>query len=129
MLDALGFITQEINDKPPSYLSPSAGLKFVDVPNGLVAISKVPAAGGGQILAYTASCVTSQDKSPGAAASKGDFAFKALPCSDLAAKTSKLAAENTNGRLVMMALSGIFFQGALADSASTTTTTTTTTTR
>ena len=29
------------------YLSPSAGLKFADVPNGLAAISKVPAAGQG----------------------------------------------------------------------------------
>ena len=31
----------------PGYLSPSAGLKFADVPNGLAAISKVPAAGQG----------------------------------------------------------------------------------
>ena len=31
----------------PCYLSPSAGLKFADVPNGLAAISKVPAAGLG----------------------------------------------------------------------------------
>ena len=36
---------QEITGKFPGYLSPSAGLKFADVPNGLAAISKVPAAG------------------------------------------------------------------------------------
>ena len=37
--------SQEITGKFPGYLSPSAGLKFADVPNGLAAISKVPAAG------------------------------------------------------------------------------------
>ena len=45
-----------ITGKFPGYLSPSAGLKFADVPNGLAAISKVPAAGWGQILAYMAFC-------------------------------------------------------------------------
>ena len=42
---------QEITGKFPGYLSPSAGLKFADVPNGLAAISKVPAAGQGFKLA------------------------------------------------------------------------------
>ena len=37
--------SEEITGKFPGYLSPSAGLKFADVPNGLAAISKVPAAG------------------------------------------------------------------------------------
>jgi hypothetical protein len=35
-----GYITPEIAGKFPGYLSPSAGLKFADVPNGLAAISK-----------------------------------------------------------------------------------------
>merc|ERR1719253_945984 len=64
MLAAMGYITPEITDKLPGYLSPSAGLKFEDVPNGLAAISKVPAAGWAQILAYMAFCETSQDQSP-----------------------------------------------------------------
>ena len=51
MLATMGYITPEITGKFPGYLSPSAGLKFADVPNGLAAISKVPAAGWGQILA------------------------------------------------------------------------------
>jgi hypothetical protein len=42
----------EFTGKLPGYLSPSAGLKFKDVPNDLAAISKVPAAGWGQNLAY-----------------------------------------------------------------------------
>merc|ERR1719253_1427710 len=52
MLATMGYITPEITGKLPGYLSPSAGLKFADVPNGLGAISKVPAAGWGQIVAY-----------------------------------------------------------------------------
>eukprot|EP00438_Fugacium_kawagutii_P012353 Skav221984 [mRNA] locus=scaffold195:1160661:1167817:- [translate_table: standard] len=52
MLATMGYITPEITGKFPGYLSPSAGLKFADVPNGLAAISKVPAAGWGAILAY-----------------------------------------------------------------------------
>ena len=35
-----GYITPEITGKLPGFLSPSAGLKFADVPNGLAAISK-----------------------------------------------------------------------------------------
>merc|ERR1719253_2080047 len=58
MLAAMGYITPEITGKLPGYLSPPAGLKFADVPNGLAAISKVPAAGWGQILAYMAFCET-----------------------------------------------------------------------
>jgi len=34
------------------YLSPSIGIKFSDVPNGLVAFSKVPLAGWLQIVAF-----------------------------------------------------------------------------
>ena len=92
----------EITGKLPGYLSPSAGLKFEDVPNGLAAISKVPAAGWAQILAYMAFCETSQDQSPGTAAAAGDFGFKVLTSSDPAEKTKKLAAEIANGRLAMM---------------------------
>ena len=99
-----------ITGKFPGYLSPSAGLKFADVPNGLAAISKVPAAGWGQILAYMAYCEVSQDQSPGTLASTGDFGFKVLTSSDAAQRTKKLNAELANGRLAMMAIIGMFFQ-------------------
>ena len=99
-----------ITGKFPGYLSPSAGLKFDDVPNGLAAISKVPAAGWGQILAYMAFCEVSQDQSPGTPAAAGDFGFKVLTSSDPAEKTKKLSAELANGRLAMMAIIGMFFQ-------------------
>ena len=103
-------IFARITGKFPGYLSPSAGLKFADVPNGLAAISKVPAAGWGQILAYMAFCEVSQDQSPGTPAAAGDFGFKVLTSSDPAEKTKKLSAELANGRLAMMAIIGMFFQ-------------------
>ena len=102
-----------ITGKFPGYLSPSAGLKFADVPNGLAAISKVPAAGWGQILAYMAFCEVSQDQSPGTPAAAGDFGFKVLTSSDPAEKTKKLSAELANGRLAMMAIIGMFFQARM----------------
>ena len=52
------------------YSSPSAGWKFADVPKGLVAISKVPAAGWGQILAYMTFCEVSLHQSAGIEASR-----------------------------------------------------------
>merc|ERR1719249_430478 len=117
MLATMGYITPEITGKLPGYLSPSAGLKFADIPNGLAAISKVPAAGWVQIVAYCAFCELSQDQSAGTAASKGDFGFKVLTASDPAEKTKKLAAELANGRLAMMAIIGMFFQDGLTGSA------------
>merc|ERR1711906_88422 len=101
----------------PGYLSPSAGLKFADIPNGLAAISKVPAAGWAQIAAYAAFCETSQDQSPGTPAAAGDYGFKVLTSADPAEKTKKLAAEIANGRLAMVAIIGMFFQDGLTGSA------------
>merc|ERR1711988_352436 len=117
MLAAMGYITPELTGKLPGYLSPSMGLKFEDIPNGLGAISKVPLAGWGQILAYGAFCELSQDQSPGTPAAKGDFGFKVLTSSDPEAKTKKLAAEIANGRLAMVAIIGMFFQDGLTGSA------------
>merc|ERR1719433_2338715 len=56
MLATMGYITPELTGKLPGYLSPSLGLKFEDVPNGLAAISKVPALGWAQIVAYAFFC-------------------------------------------------------------------------
>merc|ERR1712165_367738 len=61
MLATMGYITPEITGKFPGYLSPSSGLKFEDIPNGLAAISKVPAAGWLQIVAYGFFCEYSND--------------------------------------------------------------------
>merc|ERR1712056_44500 len=89
MLATMGYITPELTGKLPGFLSPSAGLAFNDVPNGLAAISKVPAAGWLQIVAYCAFCELSQDQSAGTLAAKGDFGWKLLTASDEASKTKK----------------------------------------
>merc|ERR1711988_1259700 len=117
MLATMGYITPEITGKLPGYLSPSAGLKFADVPNGLAAISKVPAAGWAQILAYCAFCELSQDQSAGTKAGAGDFGFKLLAGGSPETRTRRLNAELANGRLAMMAIIGMFFQDGLTGSA------------
>ena len=47
----IGYIVPEYF-KWPGFLSPSMGLKFSDVPNGLAAIGKVPGNGWAQIVAF-----------------------------------------------------------------------------
>eukprot|EP00434_Breviolum_minutum_P041840 symbB.v1.2.037223.t1/scaffold5435.1/size40275/6 len=51
MYATIGYIVPEYY-KFPGYLSPSLGLKFADVPNGLAAFSKLPVLGGAQIIAF-----------------------------------------------------------------------------
>merc|ERR1719343_1688637 len=117
MLATMGYITPEFIGKLPGYLSPSLGLKFADIPNGLAAISKVPAAGWGQIVAYCAFCEVSGGFEDYKTGTPGDFGWKVLTSSDATEKQSKLAAEIANGRLAMMAIIGMFFQDGLTGSA------------
>merc|ERR1712157_638435 len=76
MLATMGYITPEIVGKLPGSLSPSKGLNFEDIPNGLGAISKVPSAGWGQIVAYCAYCEVSGMNNRSEA--PGDFGWKVL---------------------------------------------------
>ena len=96
----------------PGFLSPSAGLKFADIPNGLAAISKVPMAGWAQIAAYFGFVEFSGGFDDYKTGTPGDYGFKVLTASDPAEKTKKLSAELANGRLAMMAIIGMFFQAA-----------------
>ena len=97
----------------PGYLSPSAGLKFADIPNGLAAVSKVPVAGWAQIAAYFGFVEFSGGFDDYKSGTPGDYGFKVLTSSDPAEKTKKLSAELANGRLAMMAIIGMFFQDGL----------------
>merc|ERR1712178_605971 len=107
-----------LTGKFPGYLSPSMGLKFTDVPNGLAAISKVPAAGWAQIVAYAFFCEYSTDFNASNPA-PGECGFKPplLATDDPTLKTKRLNAEIANGRLSMMAIIGLFFQDGLTGSA------------
>jgi len=118
MLATMGYITPEIAGKFPGYLSPSAGLKFADVPNGLAAISKVPPGGWTQILLYMAWCEVSRGPGSDIASGKpGDFGWYVLTSADPEEKKKKLSAELANGRLAMMAIIGMFYQDGLTGSA------------
>ena len=94
----------------PGFLSPSAGLKFADIPNGLAAVSKVPVAGWAQIAAYFGFVEFSGGFDDYKTGTPGDYGFKVLTSSDPEEKTKKLSAELANGRLAMMAIIGLFFQ-------------------
>merc|ERR1719450_1144600 len=52
MYATIGYMVPEYA-RFPGTLSPSQGLKFTDVPNGLAALSKVPALGWVQIIFFT----------------------------------------------------------------------------
>merc|ERR1712061_803045 len=117
MLATMGYITPEITGKLPGYLSPSSGLKFEDIPNGLGAISKVPAAGWLQIIAYFGFCEFSGGFEDYKTGTPGDYGWKVLTSDDPAEKTKKLSAEIANGRLAMVAIMGMLFQDGLTGSA------------
>eukprot|EP00929_Paragymnodinium_shiwhaense_P087760 TRINITY_DN478_c0_g1_i11.p1 TRINITY_DN478_c0_g1~~TRINITY_DN478_c0_g1_i11.p1 ORF type:complete len:322 (+),score=70.68 TRINITY_DN478_c0_g1_i11:542-1507(+) len=51
MLACIGYIVPEYV-KWPGYISPTDGIKFTDIPNGLAAFSKVPALGWGQMVGF-----------------------------------------------------------------------------
>merc|ERR1712129_503417 len=115
MLATMGYITPELTGKFPGTLSPSEGVSFVDIPNGLGAISKVPALGWGQIVLYCAAVEGAGANNRGDG--PGEFGWKVLTSSDPEEKKKKLAAEIANGRLAMMAIIGMFFQDGLTGSA------------
>eukprot|EP00931_Biecheleriopsis_adriatica_P036674 TRINITY_DN2109_c0_g1_i2.p2 TRINITY_DN2109_c0_g1~~TRINITY_DN2109_c0_g1_i2.p2 ORF type:complete len:300 (-),score=79.02 TRINITY_DN2109_c0_g1_i2:642-1541(-) len=117
MLATMGYITPEITGKFPGYLSPSMGLKYSDIPNGLGAISKVPAFGWFQIVFY---CLFVEYQSgfgkDWKEGTPGDLGWKMLSAADPAEKTRKLQAELANSRLAMTAIMAMFFQnGTIGD--------------
>merc|ERR1712187_245354 len=109
--------------KFPGMLSPSQGLSFEDVPNGLGALSKVPAAGLAQIFAFAGFLELSYNKKY---PEPGNYGKGFLGLGSLGISTSiqnpevrekKLQAETANGRLAMVSIIGMFFQDGLTGSA------------
>nr|AAO14680.1 chlorophyll A-C binding protein [Pyrocystis lunula] len=117
MLATMGYITPELTGKWPGDLSPSEGVKFADIPNGLAAISKVPALGWAQIVAYCGFCELSAGSDDWKTGTPGNFGWKVLTSSDPEERQKKLSAEIANGRLAMVAIIGMFFQDGLTGSA------------
>jgi len=113
MFAAMGFITPEYY-KFPGYLSPSANLKFADVPNGLAAIGKVPVEGWLQWVAlcgFYEICVnTPKDPSDPGNYGRGKLGFTGEGIADPEARKRSLNSELANGRLAMVAIMGMLFQ-------------------
>merc|ERR1719253_2458336 len=112
MFAAMGYITPEYF-KFPGYLSPSAGLKFEDVPNGLGAIGKVPVEGW---LQWVALCgfyeivVNKPNESEPGNYGRGWLGITGSSVEDPAKRTRALNSELANGRLAMVAIMGMMFQ-------------------
>merc|ERR1712151_772210 len=120
MLATMGYITPELVGKLPGSLSPSGGVSFADIPNGLAAISKVPAPGWAQIIAYCAFTeLAGNGEGQGEIGEPGNMGWRPplLASDDPATRRTKLSAEIANGRLAMMAIIGMFFQDGLTGSA------------
>mmetsp|Transcript_123078 Transcript_123078/g.330588 ORF Transcript_123078/g.330588 Transcript_123078/m.330588 type:complete len:400 (+) Transcript_123078:3-1202(+) len=122
MLATIGYIVPEYY-KFPGYLSPSEGIRFEDVPNGLGALSKVPPAGLAQFAAFIAflELVYNKPSAEPGNYGKGNLGLGSLglggSITDPKLRAKKLSAEISNGRLAMVAIIGMFFQDGLTGSA------------
>merc|ERR1711972_270410 len=97
--------------------SPSLGVKFEDIPNGLAALSKVPSLGWVQMVFFCGVIEGAFGFDDYTTGTPGDYGWKVLTSSDPSEKETKLKAELANGRLAMVAIIGMFFQDGLTGSA------------
>merc|ERR1719356_2081412 len=117
MLATMGYIAPEYF-KFGGYLSPSSGLQFSDVPNGLAALSKVPGAGICQIVIFCGLTeINFGFNAYKTGREPGNYGWKAITSTDPETKQKKLRAELANGRLAMVAIIGMFYQDGLTGSA------------
>lgn len=123
MIAAIGYIVPEYFRWPGS-LSPSKGIQFADVPNGLKALPTIPAFGWLQIFLFAGLVevgyfTADPARAPGDFANAGVFGVPNAGGSleDAETQKRKLSAELANGRLAMMAIIGMFFQDGLTGSA------------
>merc|ERR1712151_1285950 len=122
MWASVGYIVPEYF-KWPGLVSPSQGVAFADVPNGLAALSKVLGAGWVQIIAFCGSMeknvfVYDSSRGPGDFDSAGALGIPgAKGIDDPEKRKRSLNAEIANGRLAMMAIIGMFYQDGLTGSA------------
>merc|ERR1712151_699842 len=122
MIACLGYITP-VYAKFPGYCSPSQNVDFDTIPNGLSAVSKVPAVGWLQIFIFCGLIekglfVHDPTRPPGDFENGGVLGVpngSTLMAGE--GRNRKLNAEIANGRLAMMAIIGMFYQDGLTGSA------------
>mmetsp|Transcript_3925 Transcript_3925/g.10039 ORF Transcript_3925/g.10039 Transcript_3925/m.10039 type:complete len:300 (+) Transcript_3925:85-984(+) len=118
MYATLGYMVPEFIGKLPGYLSPSEDILFRDVPNGLAAVEKVPLEGWLQILAWCGflETVVNQPQHP---TEPGNFykgrlgIFWNKIIKDPKDRRDELNKELSNGRLAMVAITGMLFQNGV----------------
>ncbi|KAL9138895.1 Light-harvesting complex [Amphidinium carterae] len=123
MLATIGMVWPDIFGKFDGDLSPSLGLKFSDIPSGLGAITAVPIAGWVQILFFAGLIETQLFKDPSLGgfgvssygAEPGNFGtgYWGRKIKDPAERRLKLTTELNNGRLAMVAFTGMALQNLL----------------
>merc|ERR1712039_306470 len=123
MIAAIGYIVPEYG-RGAGDCSPSIGLQFADVPNGLAALSKIPAIGWAQMFLFCGLVdfgyfQADPSRDPGDYANAGVFGVpnQGASMQDSEGRKKKLNAEIANGRLAMMAIIGMFFQDGLTGGA------------
>merc|ERR1719204_2968106 len=126
MIASIGYIVPEYF-RFDGYLSPSNGLKFSEVPNGIAALAKVPAAGWAQIGIFCATLELfplrqEKDRLPGDLVGCGKLGIpmflggqESKPCDPVASERS-LNAEINNGRLAMLSITGMVVQNGFLGS-------------
>jgi len=124
MWACMGYIVPEYF-RWPGYCSPSQDLKFTDIPNGVDALYKVPVEGWAQIGIFIAFLELfplrqEKDRVPGDAPGCGRlgvpwflaFNSPGTECDTVKSERS-LNAEINNGRLAMVAITGMVFQNCM----------------
>jgi len=119
MFAAMGYIVPEFF-RFPGLLSPTLGIKFTDVPNGLGAFSKVPFQGWGQWILFCGLVDfglyrADPKRDPGDYENAGILGVPNAsgPLADKEGRKRKLNSELANGRLAMVAIMGMLFQNGV----------------
>eukprot|EP00490_Sorites_sp_Unknown_P029534 CAMPEP_0114672180 /NCGR_PEP_ID=MMETSP0191-20121206/42421_1 /TAXON_ID=126664 /ORGANISM="Sorites sp." /LENGTH=328 /DNA_ID=CAMNT_0001933807 /DNA_START=75 /DNA_END=1058 /DNA_ORIENTATION=- len=116
MWACMGYIVPEYF-RWPGYCSPSTDLKFADIPNGIQALYKLPAEGWAQIAVFIGFLELfpmrqEADRIPGDAPGFGKLGLPLPKKAEPDVNSRSLDSEINNGRLAMMAITGMIAQNA-----------------